>query len=79
MRTTVELKPEHRSRLLAIAAKRGQKGFSSVLSDAVESYLGEEAERQRRREKALQLCGTLKRKEAADWQKRVAALRASWR
>jgi hypothetical protein len=34
MRTTVELKPEHRSRLIAIAAKRGEKGFSSVLNEA---------------------------------------------
>jgi len=79
MRTTVELKPEHRSRLLAIAARRGQKGFSNVLNEAVESYLGEEAERERRRRKALQLRGTFKREEAAKLQKAAAALRASWR
>jgi len=75
----VELKAEHRSRLLAIAARRGQKGFSSVLSDAVESYLGEEAERERRRPMALQLRGTLKREEAAKLQKTAAAPRASGR
>ena len=79
MRTTVELKPEHRSRLLAIAARRGQKGFSTVLSDAVESYLDEEAERERRRRTALQLRGALKREEAAKLRKTAAALRASWR
>lgn len=79
MRTTVELKPEHRSRLLAIAARRGQKGFSTVLSDAVESYLGEEAERERRRRTALQLRGTLGREEAAKLRRTAAALRASWR
>ena len=44
MRTTIELRPEHRSRLIAIAAKRGEKGFSSVLNEAVESYLSEDAE-----------------------------------
>jgi polyhydroxyalkanoate synthesis regulator phasin len=79
MRTTVELKPEHRSRLLAIAAKRGEKGFSTVLNEAVESYLGAEAERERKIQRALQLQGVLTRKDAAALYKKVAALRASWR
>jgi predicted ATP-dependent protease len=79
MRTTIELKPEHRSRLIAIAAQRGEKGFSSVLNEAVESYLSEEAERAARRQRALQLRGIMKHKEAAELQKNAAALRASWR
>ena len=66
MRTTIELKPEHRSRLLAIAARRGEKGFSSVLSEAVESYLGSEVERERRRLWALQLRGALRREPGLD-------------
>jgi hypothetical protein len=77
MRTTVELKPEHRSRLIAIAARRGEKGFSSVRNEAVEAYLSEEAERDARREKALRLRGTLKPAEAAKLQKTAAALRAN--
>ncbi|HTS67882.1 MAG TPA: hypothetical protein VMO17_02775 [Terriglobia bacterium] len=79
MRTTIELKPEHRSRLLAIAAQRGEKGFSSLINEAVDSYLSEEAERVRKRERALQLRGVLTQKEAAELRKRAAALRASWR
>lgn len=79
MRTTDELKPEHRSRLLAIAAKRGKKGFSTVLNEAVDAYLGAEAERERRRRRALQLRGALKREEAAELRQNAAALRASWR
>ena len=79
MRTTIELKPEHRSRLLAIAAQRGEKGFSSLINEAVDSYLSEEAERVRKRERALQLRGVLTQKVAAELRKRAAALRASWR
>ena len=79
MRTTVELKPEYRSRLLAIAAKRGEKGFSSVLNEAVESYLGEEAERERKRKRLRQLQGVLSPKDAGEIRKRAAALRATWR
>jgi predicted transcriptional regulator len=78
MRTTIELKPEHRSRLMAIAAKRGERGFSSVLNEAVESYLSEETERDARRQRALRLRGILKHEEAAELQKNAAALRASW-
>jgi hypothetical protein len=79
MRTTIELKLEHRSRLMALAAKRGEKGFSSVINELVESYLGEEAERGARRERALRLRGTLKHEGAAELQKNAASLRATWR
>jgi len=71
MRTTIELKPEHRSRLLTIPARRGEKGFSSVLGEPVESYLGSEAERERRRQKALELRGALRREEATGSPKRL--------
>jgi hypothetical protein len=38
MRTTIEMKPEHRAALLALA-RLGDKGFSSVLQEAIETYL----------------------------------------
>ena len=30
MRTTIELKPEHRAKLLELAARRGEKGFTPM-------------------------------------------------
>ena len=59
MRTTIELKSEHRSALLALAARRGEKGFSSVIEEAIESYLAGEAEREGRRQTLLSLAGSL--------------------
>lgn len=79
MRTTVEISPEHRSALLAIAARRGEKGFSSVLEDAIEQYLAGEDERRRRREELLKLAGSLSPKEAAELHDRSRALRENWR
>jgi metal-responsive CopG/Arc/MetJ family transcriptional regulator len=79
MRTTIEIKPDHLSRLLAIAAKRGEKGFSGLIGEAVEAYLGSEAERQRRRQKALQVRGALRPRDAARLRKKAATLRSSWR
>jgi tRNA(fMet)-specific endonuclease VapC len=39
MRTTIELKDESRAKLLAIAARRGEKGFSRLIDEAVEQYV----------------------------------------
>jgi hypothetical protein len=68
MRTTVEMKPEHRSALLALAADRGEKGFSSVLAEAIEVYLDGERERTKQREAFRLLGGTLSAKEGEELQ-----------
>lgn len=79
MRTTVEIKPEHRSALLAIAARRGEKGFSAVLEEAIEGFLRSQGERQRRKRKALSLQGCLSDREAADLRETARSLRESRR
>ncbi len=38
------MKPEHRSALLALAARRGEKGFSAVLEEATGTFLEGEAD-----------------------------------
>lgn len=79
MRTTVEMKAEHRSALLALAAKRGEKGFSSVLAEAIQVYLDEERERTRRREKFTSLEGALSEEEGNELRAFVLRLRENWR
>jgi hypothetical protein len=79
MRITVELKPEHRSRLLAMAARRGDKGFSGVLREALDTYLDAQTESEHRRRKALALQGSLKAGEAKKLREWAAALRKDWR
>jgi hypothetical protein len=79
MRTTVEMKPEHRSALLAMAARRGQKGFSLVLEEAIDHYLRGEAEREKRRQTILSLAGCISEEEAEELRRTVRQLRESWR
>ena len=79
MRTTVEIKPEHRTALLALAAQRGQKDFSAVLSEAIESYLMGAQERARQRETLLELAGSLSAEEAEELRQVTQAIRTSWR
>ena len=79
MRTTIEIKPEHRARLLELAARRGEKGFSSVIAEAVEVYLAGSTEQDRFRKRALRLRGTLPRDEARRLQQSSDTLRGFWR
>ena len=79
MRTTVEMKPQHRSALLALAARRGEKGFSSVLAEAIEEYLNEERTRVQRRKEVLSLAGSLSADEAKNLRSTATSLRENWR
>ncbi len=79
MRTTIELKPEHRAKLLELAARRGEKGFSSVVAEAIESYLEARGDAERLRERALRLRGALGRKGARRLERDASRLRAFWR
>jgi len=79
MRTTIELLDEQRARLLEIAARRGEKGFSGLVQEAVARFLEEEDRRDRAVAKAVEALGSL-RPESADRMRRVASeLRESWR
>ena len=79
MRTTVEIKSEHRARILELAAERGEKGFSSVLAEALDLYLKAQRDRKGVIQNALALKGSMKDAEAADLLSRTEAIRAIWR
>jgi hypothetical protein len=79
MRTTIEIKPEHRAELLELAANRGEKGFSSVVAEALDLYLESQASRTRAIRRALQLKGSLGVSEASVLRDRTAMIREEWR
>jgi hypothetical protein len=79
VRTTIDLKPEHRARLLEVAALRGEKGFSSVVGEAIDTYLEARTARKRLRKRALRLRGKLNREDADRLRQHVARLRDFWR
>jgi len=79
MRTTVEINDEHRARLLQLAARRGDKGFSHIVAEAIERYLAELDKSDMARRKALQLCGSLSRREADRLRADATKIRQSWR
>ena len=79
MRTTIEMKPGHRARLLEIAARRGEKGFSSVIAEAIEAYLQDQSSKDAARRKALRAGRSLDPKDAERLRLKVAEIRAFWR
>jgi len=79
MRTTIELKPEHRAKLLELAARRGEKGFSSVIAEAIETYLGDRAKKEITRRRALKLRGALSKQEGERLRRDIKAVREFWR
>ncbi len=81
MRTTIEISDEQRARLLELAARRGQKGFSFLVREAIERYLATEGEADRllRAKAALAALGTLSDEEAERLEETRRRLRESWR
>jgi hypothetical protein len=79
MRTTIEIKPEHRARILELAASRGEKGFSTVVAEALELYLSERKGRAKAIRKALALKGSMSQAETADLSAETRRIRANWR
>ena len=79
MRTTIELPDELRAKLLAMAARRGEKGFSGLIEAAVARYLEEEELRQSVVRRALNAVGSLDDEEAGRLRDSVVLFRASWR
>jgi len=79
MRTTIEMKPEHRTRILELAASRGEKGFSGVISEALDFYLSAQSAKKSAIRKALALKGSLSDDEADELRARTTQLREHWR
>jgi predicted transcriptional regulator len=79
MRTTIEITDEHRAALLQLAARRGQKGFSAIVSEAIEAYLKAAGEEAKRRREALGLRGALSADEAERLRAATAEIRKTWR
>ncbi len=81
MRTTVEISDEHRARLLALAAERGEKGFSKLVQEALDLYLAEieSAEHEARIGRALDAIGSVSEEVAERLSRVHRDLRASWR
>ena len=76
MRTTVEIREEQRIALAAIAAKRGLRGYSELVQEAIDAYLssttGDDLDA------LLTLRGSLGAEQADALERRIAEAWSSW-
>lgn len=79
MRTTVEITESQRAELLKIAGNRGEKGFSSVVREAVDLYLKTYASRKDAVRAALGVRGALAGEEEDAFEESVVEARRKWR
>jgi len=79
MRTTVEISDEQRAQLLKLAAQRGEKGFSSLIREALDLYMKQHRARREAVASALQVEGSFSDDEADALQESVGKLREGWR
>ena len=79
MRTTVEIDDAHRAELLRLAAQRGEKGFSSLVREALDLYMRQHHARREAVSKAIDLQGSFGEKEADALEASVRHLREKWR
>lgn len=77
MRTTIELTDEQHRALSALAQRRGQRGFSALVQEAVEAYLQDLGTDEV--DLLLQLRGSITDAEAAEMRTRIRESRAVWR
>ncbi len=79
MRTTIEITDAQRARLLELAARRGVKGFSALVQEAVDAYLEAQAGRSEEVRLALAAIGSLDERGAGALRESVKRSRGSWR
>lgn len=79
VRTTVEIDDAQRAELLRLAAQRGEKGFSSVIREAVDLYIRQHRAKKALVAQALELKGSFSDDEADALEASVRQLRETWR
>lgn len=78
MRTTIELKEEQRAALHAIAARRGWRGYSRLVQEAIDFYVKHHAECEEARLSLLKRKGAWSSEEAERTRAAIALLRKQW-
>lgn len=77
MRTTVEVTAEQHEALMGIARRRGLRGFSLVVQEALDAYLSDLSSTEV--DLLLSLEGSIDEGEEGEMRNRIEEARASWR
>jgi predicted transcriptional regulator len=79
MRTTIELSDDHRSALHSLAARRGLRGYSKLIQEAIDFYIKEKVKRRDGIKHLLKMRGTWSEEEAKKFRKRLKEIKRNWK
>jgi predicted transcriptional regulator len=79
MRTTIELSDDHRSALHSLAARRGLRGYSKLIQEAIDFYIKEKAKRGDGLKHLLKMRGTWNEEEVKRFRKKLEEIRRNWK
>jgi metal-responsive CopG/Arc/MetJ family transcriptional regulator len=79
MRTTIELSNDHRSSLHSLAARRGLRGYSKLIQEAVDLYIQETTVKEGSAKALLQMRGTWNKEDARKFQRNLRKIRRNWK
>ncbi len=79
MRTTIELTNDHRSSLHSLAARRGLRGYSKLIQEAVDLYIQEMTAKEGKVKALLKMRGTWNKKDAKIFSKKLREIRRNWK
>jgi predicted transcriptional regulator len=78
MRTTIELSDDKIAALHALAIRKGQRGYSRIMEEAVDYYLQDQKKRDKDIVKLLSFMGTWTEEESAEIGKKLEEVRKNW-
>jgi metal-responsive CopG/Arc/MetJ family transcriptional regulator len=79
MRTTVELSDDLIAALHALAVKKGYRGYSRVMEEAVKHYLRDLEKKEGARSVLMKMRGSWSAEEAAETKRKLEEIRKNWR
>jgi metal-responsive CopG/Arc/MetJ family transcriptional regulator len=79
MRTTVALSNDLIAALHALAVKKGYRGYSRVMEEAVKHYLRDHEKKHQSLNVLLKMKGSWSAEEAAETKKKLEEIRKNWR
>ncbi len=79
MRTTIDLSDDHRIALHSLAARRGLRGYSKLIQEAIDFYIKEKGKQGDGVKRLLKMKGTWSEEEAKRFRKRLEEIRRNWK
>ena len=78
MRTTIEIQDRYRSVLHSLAVKKGLRGYSGIIEDALDKYIDGLSRKGSLKDEILQMMGSWQEEEIAQVKEKIKEMRKNW-